>query len=311
MNIENTQTPLYKIKFAFPNNVYIKRDDLLPFSFGGNKARKAQYFLKDILEKKADYIVTYGSSSSNHCRVISNLSSSLNIPCIIISPNENDHETYNRKLMRLFDAEIVTCSIDDVHNMIDTVMKHLRSKGYNPYFIMGGGHGNLGTQAYVDCFDEIVKFEQNHNMKFNYIFHASGTGTTQAGLICGKLLNNSDVNIIGISIARKNPYGRNVVLKSVSDFLGDEFLAEQYEDALNFVDDYVLDGYDCHNLPILQTISEQMKINGIPLNTTYTGKAFWGMTDYMKKNKIENKNILFINTGGAPLFFDSLRFIND
>ena len=52
--------------------------------------------------------------------------------------------------------------------------------------------------------------------------------------------------------------------------------------------------------------SEQMRINGMPLNKTYTGKAFWGMTEYIKKNDIKHKNILFINTGGAPLFFDDL-----
>ena len=30
------------------NNIYIKRDDLFPFSFGGNKARKAVNFFKEI-----------------------------------------------------------------------------------------------------------------------------------------------------------------------------------------------------------------------------------------------------------------------
>ncbi len=43
---------------------------------------------------------------------------------------------------------------------------------------------------------------------------------------------------------------------------------------------------------------------GIPLDTTYTGKAFWGgMKEYIKKNKVAGENILFIHTGGTPLFF--------
>jgi D-cysteine desulfhydrase len=45
---------------------------------------------------------------------------------------------------------------------------------------------------------------------------------------------------------------------------------------------------------------------GIPLNTTYTAKAFWGMQKYIEKNCIKGKNILFVNTGGAPLFFDDM-----
>lgn len=303
-------TPIYKI-CNDDNSIFVKRDDLIPFSFGGNKARKAQYFLEDIKAKGANYLVTYGSASSNHCRVISNLASSLGYPCLIISPNEDDHETINRKLMHLFGARILTCPVNEVSKTIDDTMQQLKNDGFNPYFIMGGGHGNLGTQAYVDCFDEIVEFEKENNIKFDYIFHASGTGTTQAGLVCGKLLRGSDVNIVGISIARRCPYGRDVVMKSIVEYLGDKFTQEQYEKALCFLDDYILDGYDCHNDAILQTIAEQMKTNGMPLNKTYTGKAFWGMTEYIKTNGLKDKNILFINTGGAPLFFDNLEIIND
>ena len=50
-------TPLY---FLFgdinKNNIYIKRDDLLPISFGGNKARKAVNFFREI--DKEDLIVS-------------------------------------------------------------------------------------------------------------------------------------------------------------------------------------------------------------------------------------------------------------
>lgn len=46
---------------------------------------------------------------------------------------------------------------------------------------------------------------------------------------------------------------------------------------------------------------------GIPLDSTYTGKAFQGMKKYIAENNIKNKNILFIHTGGTPLFFDDLR----
>lgn len=44
---------------------------------------------------------------------------------------------------------------------------------------MGGGHGNIGTQAYVNTYEEILAFEKEAGIKFDYIFHASGTGTTR------------------------------------------------------------------------------------------------------------------------------------
>lgn len=173
---------------------------------------------------------------------------------------------------------------------------------------MGGGHGNIGTQAYVDCYEEICCYEELNNIKFDYIFLASGTGTTQAGLVCGQILRD-DFNrrIIGISIARRNPYGGKVVLDSVNDYLISKGMSCVISDFINFIDDYVLNGYGTCNSSILRTIKQVLVQDGIPLDTTYTGKAFWGMLDYIRKIQIRDKNILFIHTGGTPLFFDKLE----
>lgn len=301
-------TPIENVKFE-ENNLFIKRDDLLPFSFGGNKARKAELFFKEIIEGKYDYVVTYGSSSSNHCRIVANKAVSLNIPCIIISPEENNHETTNSKMMSIFNAKIVNVKIKEVKETIDDIMIKLKNEGFNPYFIQGGGHGNLGTQAYVDAFQEINEYSKNNNINFDYIFHASGTGTTQAGLICGKLLSNSDVKIIGISIARKCPYGRNVIINSIKEYL--EFnkiegLIDRIEESTIFIDEYVGEGYGFTNKNVTDVIKQVLKNYGIPLDSTYTGKAFYGMLEYIKKYKLTDKKILFIHTGGTPLFFDTL-----
>ena len=54
------------------------------------------------------------------------------------------------------------------------------------------------------------------------------------------------------------------------------------------------------------TIYNVMMRYGIALDPTYTGKAFNGMTEYIENTSISGKNILFIHTGGTPLFFDYL-----
>ena len=41
-------TPTYVIKTINNNKVFIKRDDFIPFSFGGNKVRKALLFSEEI-----------------------------------------------------------------------------------------------------------------------------------------------------------------------------------------------------------------------------------------------------------------------
>lgn len=55
------------------NEFYIKRDDLLPFSIGGNKVRIAEAFYQDMKAKGGDTMIIYGSRHSNLCRVLSDL----------------------------------------------------------------------------------------------------------------------------------------------------------------------------------------------------------------------------------------------
>ncbi|UCZ52953.1 pyridoxal-phosphate dependent enzyme [Bacillus shivajii] len=305
-------TPIQKLSGNLNNNsFYIKRDDLLPISFGGNKVRKAVLFFEKLKSESSDSVVTYGSSSSNHCRIISNIAAAKGIPCHIISPSESSYITSNKEMIELFGAIVTHCPVSEVHITIDKKMEELREKGYKPYFIQGGGHGDIGTQAYVNAYEEILDYEASTGMYFDYIFHTTGTGTTQAGLICGKILHGDEREIIGISNARKNPYGGQIVFESVNNYLLGQGKEPTSLDAIKFIDNYILEGYGSYNNKILKTIKDVLITDGIPMDTTYTGKAFWGMKEYIKENYIKDKKVLFIHTGGTPLFFDKLEALKD
>ena len=288
----------------FDNHLWIKREDLIPFSFGGNKARKAQLFFQEIDNGSFDCVVTYGTGSSNHCRVIANECCRRGMNCHIISPQGASEPSFNSQMMKIFGAEVTRVPVINVHDAIEMKIKTLRNRGLNPYFIEGGGHGNIGTEAYLRCYEEIKQQEKELDAYFDYVFFASGTGTTQAGLVCGQLLNKDEKKIVGISVARKNPRGRNVVLDSIRSYLGERAAEEQIQNATIFIDEYTF-GYGIYDPRVSETIKTALNNYGIPLDTTYTGKAFMGMTEYTKD--ISGKNILFIHTGGTPLFFDDLR----
>lgn len=303
-------TPIQNIRNVNSNNLYIKRDDLFPFSFGGNKARKGILFFKEIDRIDYDCVVTYGSSSSNHCRVIANLAAGKNMPCYIVSPfDESRQDTFNSRLTHLLGAEYTACQVDEVHDTIEKKLTELKGKGCKPYFIPGGGHGIIGTQAYIDCYREISNQASSLGIKFDYIFHASGTGTTQSGLVCGEIIDGGGEQIIGISIARKNPEGRRVVVDSVKEYLAAHDWGVEdtkIEESVVFVDSYTGAGYAQSCDEIKKNIQILWKLHGIPTDSTYTGKAYTGMLNYIKMNDIKNKNILFIHTGGVPLFFDAI-----
>ena len=303
-------TPIYKIDLYNDNNIYIKRDDLIPYSFGGNKARKGHLFFEEFDKGDYDCVVTYGSSHSNHCRVISNMAAARKIPCYLIGPEEVSDKTFNSRFMELFSAEIITVPVNQVHDTIEAKLDELQKAGKKPYFIPGGGHGNIGTEAYVRCYEEIKEYEKEHGVLFDFIFFASGTGTTHSGLVCGQIKYSDDRKVIGISIARKNPRGRDIVIDSIREYMPD-VPEELIQDKTFFLDQYTGNGYGKDNTEISETIKESMIKYGIPMDSTYTGKAFLGMKKYIKEMRIEGKEILFIHTGGTPLFFDDFEKLTD
>ena len=309
---EIPETPITKLNLSVEDNeIYIKRDDMIPFSFGGNKARKAAEFYREIVDTDTDVVMTYGSNSSNHCRIIANMAAAMGLKCHIISPEENRTILYNTKLVEQFGAVIEACPVNQVSDTIERRMDAFRKEGYHPYFIKGGGHGNPGTCAYVKAYQEIRRYEREQGRRFSYIFHASGTGTTQAGLVCGKLLERKNFvkeqpQIVGISIARTQERGQQVVKESMEEYLGKDFSDLYSNEDLIFTDKYRCGGYGEYNPEIVNTIQMVMQNEGIPMDTTYVGKAFTGMLSYLKEHSIKGQNILFLHTGGTPLFFDCL-----
>ena len=95
------KTPIIQISDK-NNNIYVKRDDLLPFSFGGNKVRIALEFIKDMKRQGKDCIVGYGNARSNLSRALANLCYKFRIPCHIISPADEDGIRINTIIARWY-----------------------------------------------------------------------------------------------------------------------------------------------------------------------------------------------------------------
>lgn len=288
------------------NRIYIKRDDLTEPTLGGNKTRKLELFLAEARREKADTIVTYGAAQSNHCRVTVATANKLGLKTVLILAKDEDlNYNGNYLIYKLFDTEIVWTETNCVPETIDATLARLKEEGHAPYFIQGGGHGNPGTQAYKLAYDEIIEQEQDQSLNISHVFHASGTGTTQAGLIVGNKLANNNKQIIGISIARNKKRGMEVIAESIQDYIGEfEYDLKWTEKDIHFLDTYVGKGYADIYPEIIQTIKYVAKQSSLLLDPVYTGKAFYGMLDYIQTNNLKNQDVLFILTGGIPLLFN-------
>src|ERR1051325_6919827 len=61
-----------------------KRDDAIPFGFGGNKIRKLEYVIAQAIAANADTIVTVGGLQSNHARATAAVAAKLGLGCVLI-----------------------------------------------------------------------------------------------------------------------------------------------------------------------------------------------------------------------------------
>ena len=113
MHIPFTQPPVYLLHTdGMGNRFFILREDLLPYSFGGNKARIGAEYLADMKEKGCDHMVAYGNARSNLCRVLANLCAGEGLPITIIRPADDDGQqrpAFNGLLCDGFGARVVPC----------------------------------------------------------------------------------------------------------------------------------------------------------------------------------------------------------
>lgn len=298
------------------NHFYMKRDDLLPFSFGGNKVRFAQKFLEDMKREHCDSMIIYGNYHSNLCRILSTLCHKLGMPCYMVHNTEDikeQKETQNSRVIRAMGVREIPCGKTGIAHAVQQAMDELTEKGYRPYYIYGNTKGQgrewVPVEAYAEAYEEICRQEEEKGVHFDYIFLASSTNATQAGLLAGSLKAGDNRKIIGISVSRNAKRGKEVIasdLNAYADKFGYSF-PEDWEEHIYFTDEYLGDGYGRYSSKTADIIRKIYGEEGIPLDMTYTGKAFYGMVRYLEEHQIHDKNILFLHTGGTPLFFDFLE----
>ncbi len=308
-------TPLYEINFSRGNGLrlFVKRDDLLPFSLGGNKVRIGWAFYRDMRRTDCDCMVIYGDRRSNLCRVLGNICAGEGIPCYMLCTSVEEEKTSNNsRLMQWLQTEIIPCKKDAVADGAEALLARLKGEGRKPYYIFGNkwGEGREGVpvEAYAQAYREILGQEKEMGISFDYIFTPSGTGATQSGLIAGNLLAGGEKKIIGISVSRDRQRGSRIIYRALRQYLENQKLPlpDGLEGQIFLEDQYLLGGYGKYDQRVSACIHRQFVENSLPLDPTYTGKAFWGMEQYLMENSIKDANVLFLHTGGAPLFYDFL-----
>lgn len=293
------KTILFKQEYIIDGvKLTIVRDDIYPFIGGGGKARKAVYYEELLREQGYNAVVTCGGIQSNHNRAIALMCVKNGWKCHLCIQGTEERflaEKGNALLDRLSGAECELIKPEDTAEAMDRAMEKLAAEGYKPYYCHGGGHDLPGGVSFVEAVEELSKQIE----KPDYIFHASGTGSTQAGIVVGlDRVGWNDVKCVGISVARQKERGTQVI-EEFANMLAEHYgMPERYDGRIIFNTDYLYGGYEQYTPEMEAFLQKTMKETGLMFDTTYSGKSFYGMMDVVKKKQLQDKKIVFWHTGG-------------
>ena len=293
-------------------NIYMKRDDLLGLTGGGNKTRKLEFLMAEALEQGCDTILTCGAVQSNHCRLTLAAAVKEGLKCQLVleesvAHSYNPEASGNNFLFNLLGVEAVRVvpGGTDMLGALNQLADELRAQGRKPYVVPGGGSNPLGALGYVSCAQELLQQSFDMGVNFDHIICPSGSTGTHAGVLSGILGNNANIPVTGISVNRKKEIQTDAVFnltQRTMDLLDCE--NKPTKDKVVVFDDYVGPGYSLPTQSMVDAVQLLARTEAILMDPVYTGKTMAGFLDLIRKGYFEGcKNVLFLHTGGSPALF--------
>jgi D-cysteine desulfhydrase family pyridoxal phosphate-dependent enzyme len=332
-NLIHLPTPLQKMENLSQElggpEIYIKRDDMTGLAFGGNKSRKLEFIIQDVLSKKADAIITWASLQSNWCLQTAAAARKFGIkPILLLFKTYDLPEEYDGNLLLdyILDADVIikeaekgkAVKIGDILDMVEAVENEVKELGHSPYVAPIGGsmvggsmEKPLGAISYVNAFVELLEQAGKQGIEINCVLHSSGSGGTQGGLAVGAKALKEDTKVLGISVSEdKESYGKEVLTIAQDTVKALNLdLAVDKEDIIIF-DEYIKEGYGILNKEVSDALRFVAIKEGIFLDPVYTGKAMAALIDLVKKGYFKKEDkIVFFHTGGTPALFPNKQLL--
>lgn len=290
-------------------NVWIKRDDMLGLTPGGNKTRKLEFLVADALAKGADTLVTCGAPQSNHCRATLSAAVKEGLKCRFVieervANSYRQDASGNNFLFRLMGVEAVTV-VPGGSSMVDAmnrVVDELAASGRKGYVIPGGGSNAIGGLGYVACAQELQQQFFEQGVRIDRIVVGSGSSGTHGGLLAGFLGNRIDIPILGIGVSRDPADQDPLVLneaQAVANLLGLDMQVPR--EAVITFGEYWRPKYSVPNARMVEAVQMLARTEAVLLDPVYTGKVMAGLIGLSRNGTLrKGENVLFIHTGGMP-----------
>ncbi len=295
--------------------VWAKREDVSSgLAYGGNKVRKLEYIVPDVLASGADTLVSIGGYQSNHTRQVAAVAAHLGLKCRLVQEKwvpwddpVNDR-VGNILLSRMMgaDARLDPAGFDiGIRDSWKDALREVEEAGGTPYPIPAGASEHpLGGVGFANWAFEVAEQEKALGVTFDTIVVCTVTCSTHAGMVAGfaalEDLTGVRRRIIGIDASatlEKTRAQLERIARHTAEVI--ELGRDLRDDELTLLPDWAGDLY---GIPVDSTM-EAMRLGAqyeaMITDPVYEGKSLAGLVDLVRSGDIpKGSTVLYAHLGG-------------
>lgn len=295
--------------------VWAKREDVSSgLAFGGNKTRKLEYIVPDVLASGADTLVSIGGYQSNHTRQVAAVAAHLGLQALLVQetwvdwPDPLNDRVGNIQLSRIMGADV---RLDPhgfdigIRSSWEDALREVEERGGKPYPIPAGASEHpLGGLGFAGWAHEVAQQEAELDVFFDTIVVCTVTGSTHAGMIAGfaelEAAGGRPRRVIGIDASATLDKTRDQVGRIARHTAGLLGLGRDLRDD----EITVLAGWagDKYGIPVESTIEAIRltgRLEGVIIDPVYEGKSMAGLVDLVSSREIPaSSTVLYAHLGG-------------
>ena len=291
--------------------VWAKREDVNSgLAFGGNKTRKLEYIVPDILASGADTLVSIGGYQSNHTRQVAAVAAHLGLKARLVQeqwvdwPDPLNDRVGNIQLSRLMGADIRLDSAGfdiGIRSSWENAICEVEASGGKPYAIpAGASEHKLGGLGFASWAAEVEQQERDLGIFFETIVVCTVTGSTHAGMIAGFAGQDTPRRVIGIDASATLEKTREQVdriARHTAELIS--LGRELREDEITILGDWSGDLYGIPVDSTIEAIQTTAQTEGMIIDPVYEGKSMAGLIDLVTSGDIgKDSNVLYAHLGG-------------
>jgi 1-aminocyclopropane-1-carboxylate deaminase len=297
--------------------IWAKREDCNSgLAFGGNKTRKLEYIVPDVLAQGADTLVSIGGIQSNHTRQVAAVAARLGLKCRLVQERWVDwDDPVNDKVGNILLSRIMGADVRldpsgfdiGMRSSWDEAIADVEAAGGKPYGIpAGASEHHLGGLGFVNWAYEVAAQEEELGVFFDTVVVCTVTGSTHAGMIAGSAAledaGGRSRRVLGIDASATLDKTRDQVTRIARHTAGLIGLERELRDD----EITVLEGWagDLYGIPVESTIEAirlSGRLEGMIIDPVYEGKSMAGLIDLVTSGEIaSDSNVLYAHLGGQP-----------